>query len=235
LAIRLSPPEVQKMSDILYEIIGHARTGMAAQIKMMREVLQIKQEDVVWPLNSMANENVFYGVIKGANGKDKLKDIILYCFNRSYNDIEDEERFRAVRNILNAHGHTIETDSGDWKVIPTSSKIVRKVKQFDSDWLAENAPKDSISYLKKAKSAISRSDWPDALHNCRVSLEGLASHPSFNEALDELVSKNIILVGDSRRKSDKELLSAIYGFASTFGSHPGKEANLRRAKSLSQK
>jgi len=230
MAERFTDAEVLKVSDNLFPILCRTDSSMRAANDKLITAIGLDPGDIDSP-HSISGENIFLGILKGANGTNKFLDAITYCIDRGYDEEEgDQTRVAAINTILNAHELMLDLSGADSVIKPMGSKAVVKVKKAQESYLASHAPKESLEYLQNALKHYGKAEYEDALTNSRKALENLTLDGKFSEGIDELVSKKVILVGDSSRKTDAELMRAVYGYCSTMGAHGGGKTSPSRAR-----
>jgi hypothetical protein len=133
--------------------------------------------------------------------------------------VNDVAIIQAIQNLLSPYGYTLQAGLQGAVVVPVSQSSSSQQRQSDRSWIEQNAPNQSVQYLASAAEKLGNANWQDSLSDSRLALEALTTNSDFERGLRELIHENVIQEGAQNRKKDAELLRAIYGFNSTYGSH----------------
>ncbi len=222
--------EVLKVANELFPMLVRVGSSQQAENDKLITAIGLDPSDVDSPY-SISGENIFHGILKGANKTGKFHDAITYCIDRGYNEEEgDQDRVAAINTILGAHELILDLSGSDSVIRPLSSGAVVKMKKAQETYLEAHAPQECLKYLKKASKNYGEGDYEDALTNSRKALESLTTNGKFSDGIVELVNKKVILEGDATRKTDAELLRATYGYCSTMGAHGGGKTGQSRGR-----
>lgn len=209
-------PHVQDLAKILAECYTHAKLDDA--------LARFNAKHLVAGQRLPSLEARFRAVLRNGDGNEAGRGVLAYVIeNATY----EKHGLADVADALSGSRLFVYHDEENvpriaLRLTATAEALVNTHRTFTE----AVAPQDVQNQLAKANEALFRHDGDDALHQARKALEALTRDANFNEALDELVSANLISRWDGtgqRRTFDKEFLYASYAYCSTMGSHhPGE-------------
>ena len=220
MAIKLSAAECQDLANFLFEPLMSGESSMQQALDRLLERFEIHPEDAAAEHSSSAR-NSFQALMKNLNGTDKLLGVLSFIVENKVGTKGINGDIAYLQNLLTPHGYTVHDVHGRAVVQPVSQGPLAVKRVAQRSWIEAHAPPETTEYLTKAYESIGKAEWQDALSNSRLALESLTKTEKFDEGLQELIARGIIEQGDNTRKKDAELLRAIYGFDSTYGSHSG--------------
>jgi hypothetical protein len=214
--ITLYHSDVQDLAEIIYEYIRTA-SSMHEEIDALAKRFNIPL-NLTYGKHSIAARNRVRAMLENINGSDKLIQLVAYLVQTrvSSNNVHMIDK---LNRIFTKYGYMVSVSGDEVALLPTTCKMLAELQKKQSSWVEENAPKEVIDYLRRAREKLGEGAWEECILMCRKALEALTITGTFSESLHELVRKNIITKGQKNRKEDFELLTAIYGFCSTVGAH----------------
>jgi hypothetical protein len=211
--LNLTGTETDDLTEIVLEYLKGRNDDWAdlSSIKIRFEVYDSGVESEFVTLKGEVQQTI-YQIIE----KSKEEEFLTYLINKDLNH-------EVYLSILNNHNLTIEKVGDKYSLSPLTSKILEEEEKLVVDYLEKNASPRTINYVQKAKESFDNGDYYNTISNCRLALESLTKEGDFQKGLNELKSHGLIIEGDNRRKNEGIILSAMYGFNSTLGSHASSQ------------
>lgn len=225
----LSAAECQDVGNILFDFLDQTRVHN--DLDEIIDRFELDPSD--WPREaSFSGPARMKAIIKNTNGSDKLLEI-LYWFISNRITIRDSDAISRLNNILEPKGYTIVTDTSTPRLIPIDTTSAIAEQRQTLSWLESHMNPRTKTHIETVDQELSSGHPKQCLDECRQALESMTTTGQFSQALQEIVNAGLIHRGPNNRQMDYELLYAIYGFCSTYGSHTratGPDPNSEQAR-----
>ena len=208
-SLKLKGYEIGDLIEHVLEFINSEYDGWV-EIRSLRTRFEIER-DSTYDDPELANykgsiQDIVYELVE----KDNIYKLLEYLINK-----DNHEKYIP---LLNKYNYTIENYDDEYIITSNTNSIFKKIDEKILSYIETVANNKTRKCLFDAKKDYGDGEFAYALSKCRLALESLAKN-SFNEAIDELISKNIITEGNISKKNEVYLIKAIYGICSTLGSH----------------
>jgi len=130
-----------------------------------------------------------------------------------------------IESALEGSRYVVERDEdGELELmLRISSEAERTIEDLNS-YIEARAPIDVVEKIEEAHRRLTEGFPGEAVNRSRKALQKM-SEVEYHEALDELVSKELIRQGKGNYIGEREMLYTPYGFCSEVESHIGPDEN----------